>query len=227
MPDTVVVRDAQSGKEFTGWSGHRMYLFSESGKQSFAFDLAPRAIEYGGWSQEWVETSRTGREPLLLRKGDKLDTLKFSFMLTGLRVLHLQQTEALNTLKGLAKSRERMLVRYGPQEAGLWRITDVTVTSELRHPDTNEVTRAMASISLTRASDPAVAIGPVSGGTAPAPGGAPAAPRTYRVVKGNTLWGIAQQFYGKGTLWPRVFDANRNLIKDPHWIYPNQVFVIP
>jgi len=46
-------------------------------------------------------------------------------------------------------------------------------------------------------------------------------------VKGDCLWNIAQRFYGQGALWPRIFDANRSQIKDPHWIFPGQRFVIP
>ena len=44
---------------------------------------------------------------------------------------------------------------------------------------------------------------------------------------GNTLWGIADAKYGDGYLYVRVFEANRERIRDPHWIYPGQVFAIP
>ena len=56
---------------------------------------------------------------------------------------------------------------------------------------------------------------------------APAKKRTYTVKKGDTLWAISKRFYGKGTLYTRIFNANRDKIKDPHWIYPKQVFIIP
>ncbi|HZA72078.1 MAG TPA: LysM peptidoglycan-binding domain-containing protein, partial [Propionibacteriaceae bacterium] len=96
------------------------------------------------------------------------------------------------------------------------------------HPTTNEITRATISVTLKRASDAAPAVGPVTGGTKPAPAPPKPAPqRTHTVVKGNTLWGIAQRYYGRGTLWPRIYDANRSKIKNPHWIFPGQVFVIP
>lgn len=223
----VVIRDPLTGKDFSAWSGKRMYLYSESGKLSFTFELAPREIEYGGWNQNWTQVDRSGREPLLLRKGDNLDTLKFSFMMTRIYAMNARQTEAMNALKAMAKTNERILVRYGPSEAGLWRVTEASVSSMLRNPDDNEVTRAMASVTLTRASDPAVAVGPVTGGSATAGGSGGGAARSYTVVKGDCLWNIAKRYYGNGALYPRIFDANRSKIKDPHWIYPGQVFVIP
>ncbi len=47
------------------------------------------------------------------------------------------------------------------------------------------------------------------------------------VQPGNTLWGIATRNYGKGILYVRVFEANRDRIRDPDLIYPGQVFTIP
>jgi hypothetical protein len=222
-----IIRDAASGLSFGGRVGERMYMFTESGKVSYSFHLAPREIEYGGMAQDWVQTDRSGNTPLLLRKGDNLDTLKFSFLMVESRGVNVEMTESILALKAVAKSQERVLVSYSRLESGLWRVTDATASSEYRHPDNNEPVRANASVTLTRASDPAVAIGPVSGGAGTASGNTPAPPRTYRVVKGDTLWGIAIRYYGKGTLWPRLFDANRNVVKDPHWIYPNEVLVIP
>lgn len=224
----VIIRDPLSGRDFSAPEGHRMYLYSESGRLALGFPLAPRAISYGGLGGDWVTADRSGTTPLLLRRGAKLKTLQFSAMVTSKDSMFAPQTGFLNTVEALAASTERLLVRYGPQEAGLWRVTEGSFESELRHPTTNEVTRGVLSLSLTRASDAAPAVGPVSGGPKPPPATNPPAPqRTHTVVKGNTLWGIAQRYYGSGPQWPRIFDANRDKIKDPHWIFPGQVFVIP
>ncbi len=47
------------------------------------------------------------------------------------------------------------------------------------------------------------------------------------VQPGNTLWGIASQQYGAGILYVRVFEANRDRIRNPDLIYPGQVFALP
>ncbi|NRB01479.1 MAG: LysM peptidoglycan-binding domain-containing protein [Rhodobacteraceae bacterium] len=51
--------------------------------------------------------------------------------------------------------------------------------------------------------------------------------RLVTVQPGNTLWGIANQNYGEGTLYVRVFEANRERIRDPDLIYPGQLFTVP
>jgi nucleoid-associated protein YgaU len=58
---------------------------------------------------------------------------------------------------------------------------------------------------------------------------APATPviRAVTVQKGDTLWAISQDRYGEGLLYVRVFEANRDAIRDPDLIYPGQVFTIP
>jgi len=47
------------------------------------------------------------------------------------------------------------------------------------------------------------------------------------VQPGNTLWGIASKNYGDGILYVRVYEANKDRIRDPDLIYPGQVFTIP
>jgi nucleoid-associated protein YgaU len=47
------------------------------------------------------------------------------------------------------------------------------------------------------------------------------------VVAGDTLSAIAQQWYGNATLFPRIFEANRDQISDPNLIFPGQVLRIP
>jgi len=51
--------------------------------------------------------------------------------------------------------------------------------------------------------------------------------KVVTVQRGNTLWGISRETYGRGILYVNVFEANRDRIKDPHWIYPGQVFTLP
>lgn len=51
--------------------------------------------------------------------------------------------------------------------------------------------------------------------------------RTYTVVSGDTLWGIATRYYGNGAQYPKIYNANRNIISNPNLIYPGQRLVIP
>lgn len=62
---------------------------------------------------------------------------------------------------------------------------------------------------------------------AAAPQPAPKRVQAITVQPGNTLWAIARERYGSGMLYVRLFDANKDAIRDPDLIYPGQVFTIP
>lgn len=51
----------------------------------------------------------------------------------------------------------------------------------------------------------------------------------YTVVKGDCLWNIAKkkEHYGNGFAWPKIYNSNRDKIKNPDLIFPKQVFKIP
>ena len=49
----------------------------------------------------------------------------------------------------------------------------------------------------------------------------------YTIKKGDTLWGIAQDFYNDGSKYPVIVEANIEVIKDPDLIYPGQTIRIP
>ncbi len=51
--------------------------------------------------------------------------------------------------------------------------------------------------------------------------------RVYTVKLGNTLAGIAQQFYGHDSSWPYLYKVNKAKIKDPNLIYVGQRFSVP
>lgn len=57
---------------------------------------------------------------------------------------------------------------------------------------------------------------------------------SYTVVRGDYLWAIAHRFYGDGSRWPEIFEANRGRLMpggarflDPNLIHPGWVLVIP
>lgn len=56
---------------------------------------------------------------------------------------------------------------------------------------------------------------------------APKSGGTYTVKKGDCLSKIAQQFYGNGSLYTKIYEANKDKISNPNLIYPNQVLTIP
>lgn len=44
-------------------------------------------------------------------------------------------------------------------------------------------------------------------------------PEFHLVKKGDTLWGISEDYYGNPWTWPKVWSMNPQ-IENPHWIYP-------
>ncbi len=57
---------------------------------------------------------------------------------------------------------------------------------------------------------------------------APPAAQSYTVVKGDCLWTIAKRFYGNGSKYTVIYDANKSVIGgNPNLIYPGQVLTIP
>lgn len=56
---------------------------------------------------------------------------------------------------------------------------------------------------------------------------APKKEENYTVKSGDCLWNIAKKFYGDGSKYTVIYEANKDKIQKPNLIYPNQVLVIP
>ena len=54
-------------------------------------------------------------------------------------------------------------------------------------------------------------------------------PKEHVVRKGDTLWDLARLYLNNPFRWPMIYEANRKVIENPHWIYPLEhlVIVIP
>lgn len=99
---------------------------------------------------------------------------------------------------------------------------DVEVTVKLKQ--WRDYGTKTVNVILTQAG-PMATVEPQRGDdTSPAPSQA----ATYTVVKGDCLWNIAKKFYGSGSKYTVIYDANRVIIGgNPNRIYPGQVLSIP
>ena len=49
----------------------------------------------------------------------------------------------------------------------------------------------------------------------------------YIVQKGDTLSKIAKEHYGKSSKYHAIFEANKDILKDPDHIFPGQELKLP
>src|SRR5437763_14018064 len=54
----------------------------------------------------------------------------------------------------------------------------------------------------------------------------PDAPDRYVVVRGDTLWSIAERYTDSPWRWPELWGLNKDEIRTPHLIYPGYVIVL-
>jgi nucleoid-associated protein YgaU len=51
--------------------------------------------------------------------------------------------------------------------------------------------------------------------------------KIHEVKSGDSLSKIAKQEYGDAAKWPLIFEANKDVLKDPNKIFPGQKLKIP
>jgi nucleoid-associated protein YgaU len=58
-------------------------------------------------------------------------------------------------------------------------------------------------------------------------GSSSTATKIYEVKSGDSLSKIAKKEYGDASKWPQIFEANKDIVKDPNKIFPGQKLKIP
>jgi nucleoid-associated protein YgaU len=58
-------------------------------------------------------------------------------------------------------------------------------------------------------------------------GSSSTATKIHEVQAGDTLSKIAKKEYGDASQWPKIFEANKDILKDPNKIFPGQKLKIP
>jgi len=101
-------------------------------------------------------------------------------------------------------------------ESFLWAERDATgdiyydlSLKEYKRPKIVAVTKTATTTSSSRATKPA------------------SSNKSYTVKKGDSLWKIAKQMYGNGSQYNKIYEANKDKIKNPSLIYAGQVLKIP
>lgn len=202
-----------------------MAVTTEDGKR-YTLYSSPSQFEHVSVAR-FGSVDREGIKPLIRNIGASASTLSFAHTIAALDY----QESIEHVVAPLVKlGREGAKVRFVGGSAEFeqntwWFIKSLPVSVEQRARD-NRASRVRLSWSLEEAvSEPANLVRVIPSPPPPAP--APVAQRQHRVVPGDTLWDIARKYLGNGIRWPEIYNLNSAQIRNPHWIYPGQVFKIP
>lgn len=90
-----------------------------------------------------------------------------------------------------------------------------------------EVKRRVVATEEVAAPSPKSAVQEKSAALATATSKASAVPEQYTVRVGDTLSKLAERFYNSTSKWEKIFEANRDIVKNPNYIYVGMKLVIP
>jgi LysM repeat protein len=205
-----------------------MYVTNEAGKR-FPLYMAPTTFEHSEVAK-FGTVEREGLKPITTMTGPSFRTLSFSHRIASMDYAASIE-HVLLPLTDLAKRGQKVRFVGGSsayEQSVWWRIIDLPVKVEQRAAN-NKVSRAVLTWTLEEAGSlPPNLIRPIPKPAPPKPVVKKASPtRTHRVVRGDTLWAIAGRYLGNPLRWPEIFNLNKAIIKNPHWIFPGQLFKIP
>lgn len=204
-----------------------------SGGRTYSMESTPPVFSY---AQAAVlgTIEREGRRALTRATGPGLRTLSFTHTVGSMNwKVDIEQVAKRFTKMAADGERVRFSGGSSAFEAPCWWMIEECSVSVIQRATNNHPSRLELSWQLVEAVD--VDIRVMKRPTKPKPKPPTKRPtpvrnppyRTHRVVRGDTLWWISHRYLGKATRWREIYRLNRKKIKNPHWIYPGQVFKIP
>ncbi|MBI4309422.1 MAG: LysM peptidoglycan-binding domain-containing protein [Candidatus Omnitrophica bacterium] len=101
-------------------------------------------------------------------------------------------------------------------------------TTQIQEVKTEEVPQEQASPApAVSYNEPPIVIPPIEDAPAHAAAEGPTEAVTYTVQKDDTLQKIAKKFYNSYGKWTRIYEANKDKLKNPNFVKPGTVLTIP
>lgn len=141
----------------------------------------------------------------------------------GVKNLDVSFERGIVTLKGHCASgaAHKAVVKMAQTTPG---VVDVYF-NDLTYNETKPAADSVASTIAKKAAAPEVVA--AMGGGDKAKTGAEPKTEEYTIVSGDTLGKLAKKYYGDAMQYPKIFEANRDTIKDPNKIFVGQKIRIP
>ena len=193
----------------------------------------PNNIKWGGNARYFTHERHT-THALTEFTGLGPDTFSFSMLLAA--DLGVNPTDELVKIFNYERAGEALGLVIGGKAYGKYRWTIQKHDASVKYTDAyGNLYAVEVSVTLqeylkgeshntTKAAQPATS----APTTAPSGGGGGSGVTTYTVKKGDCMWNIAKKFYGNGSQYMKIYEANRGVIgSNPALIYPGQVLTIP
>jgi nucleoid-associated protein YgaU len=202
-----------------------MAVTTVDGKR-YSLYSSPSQFEHGEVAR-FGSIDREGLKPITRNMGAGLRTLAFTHTIASLDYQKsIEHVVAPLTRLARDGAKVRFVGGSTEYEQGVWWNIKALPVSAAQRAQDNRASRVTLSWSLEEAVDVTVNIVRALP-KPPPPKPAPAAARQHRVVPGDTLWAIAARYLKNPLRWPEIYRLNAKIIRNPHWIFPGQVFKIP
>lgn len=217
-PEKFTLKVNNTNKKITLINEGEVNLLKEAGLTELEFDALIPAVQYsfanydGGFKSpahftNHFEKLKTEKKPFQFIVTRKMPNGKLLFD-TNMTVSMESYTIKEDVKQGFDLMVSFKLKQYKPFGTKIVKVSNATT----QKPNGSASVQPVASVSSPRP-------------TTNSP--APKKETTYTVKKGDCLWNIAKKFYGNGSKYTKIYEANKDKIKNPNVIRVGQVLVIP